>query len=189
MAGALGKSVDYGFSVSFQDTKGIINQQIRCEFIGKVKVVDRLKYGLTALRKLFDRANPMNRILWGKYVCTSQYGFGDALGSGFDASWEDQGGEKKYWKGNWGNNMAGKSSNLCELKNPKEALDILAREGRLTGLKFFIFTDNTATEAAYLNSTSFSSELSDCVIRLRLLDISHQCKIHIFHVSGDRMIN
>ena len=67
-----------------------------------------------------------------------------------------QGGEKKYSKGTWGKNMAGKSSNLCELKNLTETLDILSGERRFTGVGFFIFTDNTTTEADYFNRNSYS---------------------------------
>ena len=35
-------------------------------------------------------------------MCTTQYSYGDVSGSGFGALWEDQGGEKKHRKGNWG---------------------------------------------------------------------------------------
>ena len=76
---------------------------------------------------MFNQEIPMERLVRGEYVCTTQYGFGNASGSGFGALWEDQGREKKYWKGTWENNMAGKSSDLCELKNLAETLEILAR--------------------------------------------------------------
>ena len=153
-----------------------------------MKIFDRIKYDLTSMLKLFYHAIPLKRLVLGKDVFITRYGFGDTSGSCFGASWEDQGGEKKFWKGTWVNNMAGNSLNLRELKNLTEALDILARGGRLTGIELFILTDKTTADAAYSNGTSFSSQLFDCVLRLRFLEMIHRCKIHIFCVSGDRMI-
>ena len=68
-------------------------------------------------------------------MCNNHYGFGNALGSGFGASWEDGSGQREeIFKGNLGKNMAGKSSNIRELNTPIETLDILASEGRLIGV-------------------------------------------------------
>ena len=61
-------------------------------------------------------------------------------------------------------------------------------EGRLDGVELFIFIYNTTAESAYFNYTSSSSELFYCVLRFRLLYMSHRYKIHIFHVSGNIMI-
>ena len=44
--------------------------------------------------------------------------------------------------------MDGKPSNLRGLNNLEEALEILAREWRLTRIEYFIFTENTTAKAA-----------------------------------------
>ena len=58
----------------------------------------------------------------------------------------------------------------------------------MTGVEFFIFTDNTTAEAACFNGTSSSSELFDFVLRLKFLEMVHRFKIHICHASGYIMI-
>ena len=134
--------------MSFQETKIIFNKQNQRDCPGKVKVVDGMKDNLTALQKLFDHETPTKWLFQGKYVCNTQYGFGGTLVSSFGASWEDQGGQNKYQKGTWRNNMDGKPSNLRGLNNLEEALEILAREWRLTRIEYFIFTENTTAKAA-----------------------------------------
>ena len=156
MTGYLYDSVDYGLIMSFQETKIILNQQNYHDCPGKVNVVDWLKDELNSLIKLFNHAIPPKRIVQGQNMCTTEYGFGDVSGSGFGTSREDQGREKKYREKNWGNNMAGKSSNLRELKKTTETLEIISGEGRLSGVEFFIFTYNITAEAAYFNGTSSS---------------------------------
>ena len=86
MAGDLNEPGDYGLRTSFQETEMIFNKKNKCDCPGKVKVIDRLKENLTVLCKLFDHVTPPKRFVWGKDVCTTQYGFGGALGSGFGSS-------------------------------------------------------------------------------------------------------
>ena len=83
MVGALNDSGDYGFNMSFQDTKRIFNKHNQRNCPRKVKVVDRPKDNLTALLKLFNNETYPKRLLWEKDVCTNQYGFWDVSGSGF----------------------------------------------------------------------------------------------------------
>ena len=135
IAGDLDKPVYYWLSISFQDTKIIFNQQNQSDCTGKVKVVDWLKYYLTSLLKTFNNVIPQNWLVQGKDLFNTHYGFGDALGSGFGAPWEDGSGRiEEILEGNLGKNMAGNSSNLRELNKPIETLEILASEGSLTGV-------------------------------------------------------
>ena len=82
----LDESVNYGLSMSYQNTKRIFNQQNQRDFPGVMKVVERIKGDLSALRKLCDHSTPLKRLMRRKDVCTTQYGFGGALGSGFGSS-------------------------------------------------------------------------------------------------------
>ena len=124
----------------------------------------------------------------GKAIKEAQYGFGDASGKGFGASWEVRNGEFYHRSGTWGEEMSDQSSNLRELKNLVETLEVMAKLGHLADFEFFICTDNAVLEAAYFNGSSSSEELFNCIVHLHQLEMGHRCKIYIFHVSGKRMI-
>ena len=83
------------------------------------------------------------------------YHFGDASGGGFGSSWETSQG---FWYcyGMWGRDEEEASSNLCELKNLVETLEVMAQEGNLAGHEIFMFTNNSMTEAALRNGSSLS---------------------------------
>ena len=154
----------------------------------KVEVVDRLAGDLIALKTLFDHDTPPRRLVRGKAIKEAQYGFGDASGKGFGASWEVRNAELYYRLGTWGEDMSDQSSNLRELKNLVETLEVMAKLGQLVGFETSICTDNAVSEAAYYNGSSSSEQLFNCIVRLRQLEMGHSCKIYIFHVSGKRMI-
>ena len=154
----------------------------------KVKPVGRLSNNLKALKKLFKSDKPPRRFVRGKSIKEAMYGFGDASGQGFGASWEVREGELYFRLGTWGEDMSSASSTLRELKNLVESLELMATLEYLAGFEVFICTDNSVAEAAYFNGSSSSEELFNCIVRLRQLEMGHSCKIYIFHVSGKRMI-
>ena len=189
MAGAVDDDEDGVEDLPFDEARRIYTRRHQdVDKPTKVKVVDRLARDLTALRVLFNHATPPRRLVRGKAIKEAGYGFGDASGKGFGASWEVRNGELYYRLGTWGDDMADQSSNLRELKNLLETLEVLAALGQLTGFEIFICTDNAVSEAAYFNGSSSSEELHNCIVRLRQLEMGHGCKIYIFHVSGKRMI-
>jgi hypothetical protein len=120
-------------------------------------------------------------------VNSVQYGFGDASGSGFGSTFKIQQ-AVLYRHGIWGSDSDGKLSNWRELTNLVEALELEARESRLKGCEVFMFTDNSTVEAAFFRGTSSSERLFLLVLRLRKLEVNHQCLIHVIHVAGTRMI-
>jgi hypothetical protein len=74
------------------------------------------------------------------------------------------------------------------LDNLVEALERLVSRHDLTGHELFIFTDNSTAESAFWKGTSSSQKLFELVLRLRLLEITHDIKLHVVHVSGRWMI-
>ena len=189
MAGAIDDDEDGLEDLPFDEARRIyIRRNQKEDKPDQVKVVDRLADDLTALKTLFNHATPPRRLVRGKAIQGAHYGFGDASGKGFGASWEVRNGELYYRLGTWGADMDGQSSNLRELKNLVDTLEVMAKLGHLVGFEIFICTDNSVAEAAYFNGSSSSKELFNCIVRLRQLEMGHQCKIYIFHVSGKRMI-
>ena len=189
MAGAVDDDEDGLEDLPFDEARRIFTRRHQAENKPtKVKVVSRLARDLTALKTLFDHPSPPRRLVRGKAIQAAQYGFGDASGKGFGASWEVRNGELYYRLGTWGEDMDGQSSNLRELKNLVETLETMAKLGHLVGFEIFICTDNAVSEAAYFNGSSSSEELFNCIVRLRQLGMGYKCKIYIFHVSGKRMI-
>jgi len=99
-------------------------QPIRPE---RVKVVPRLRDDLNALQVLFAEEVPQQRLVRGKALTFVLYGFGDASGGGFGSSWETAQGVR-YRYGTWGRDEEDASSNLRELKNLVETLEVMAQE-------------------------------------------------------------
>ena len=83
--------------------------------------------------------------------------------------------------------MRNESSNLREFKNLVDMLIEMGKQGSLRGIEVFLFTDNSTAEAAYFNGSSSSEKLFDLVLKVRLLEMENGAKIHLCHVSGERM--
>jgi hypothetical protein len=60
--------------------------------------------------------------------------------------------------------------------------------GNLSDSEVFMFTNNSTVEACAVKGLSTSPKLLDLIIRLRTLSTLFGFKLHIFHVSGTRMI-
>ena len=70
-----------------------------------------------------------------------------------------------------------------------DTLDLMAEDRELAGTKLFIFMDNSTAESAFAKGSSSSMKLFEIVLRIRQLEMSSDCKIHISHVAGTRMIS
>ena len=153
----------------------------------RVKVVPRMLGDLRALWLLFRLRNPPLRLVRGKCVSEAIYGFGDASGKGFGASWEE--GERVFYRlGVWGKDGDGTSSNFRELANLVHTLEKMGAQGHLKGREIFLFTDNSVAEKAFYNGTSTSKLLFDLILEARLIEAKYGCLIRLIHVSGKRMI-
>jgi hypothetical protein len=160
-----------------------------------VKGVPRFERDLKVLFKLLESEVPSKRLIRGTKLWEIIYGFGDASGAGFGMSWEKDGqgdtaGTRgiSYRFGRWGKEMDDSSSNLRELQNLVETLEKMRETKKLEGVEMFLFTDNSTAEAAFYKGSSSSEWLFDLVVRLSVLEMTCNCKIHIIHVAGTRMI-
>jgi hypothetical protein len=152
-----------------------------------VRPVPRLLQDVRALDTLTSSTTPPLRLVRPNKVNSVRYGFGDASGSGFGSTFDEKL-AVLYRHGIWGADGEGTSSNWRELTNLVEALESEAGESRLQGCEVFMFTDNSTAESAFFRGTSSSELLFNLVLRLRKLELDHQCLIHIVHVAGTRMI-
>lgn len=85
--------------------------------------------------------------------------------------------------------MSESSSNSHELGNLVMSLKSQVLDnGLVRECKFFVFTDNTAAEAAFWKGSSKSQKLFALVLCLPTLEIEADLIIHVVHVAGKRMI-
>jgi len=132
-----------------------------------VRPVPRLHGDVAALLSFFTLPVPPRRVVRAASMVVAIYGFGDASGAGFGSSIQTASGVS-YRYGLWGNDLVGATSNYRELFNLSEAaeehvralsfhhltglVDVVSHEaaaGLLSGVEFFLFTDNGVAEAAF----------------------------------------
>lgn len=159
----------------------------------RVRAVARWVEDVEMLNGLFQGKTPSLRLIRGYSIAKVLYGFGDASGAGFGASWVEQkcaqaGNSVRYRFGRWGKEGMDRSSNFRELRNLLDTLETMGANGELSGVEVFLFTDNATAEAAYGRGSSSSEGLFLMVKRLKLMEMLYQSRIHVIHVSGKRMI-
>jgi len=153
-----------------------------------VLAVQGLEADVRALSDLFEKETPQLRLVRGTALMRAMYGFSDASGSGFGASWKKRG-KIKYRFGLWGSDLDESTSNHRELRNLADMVRCMETGGDLKGTEVFIFTDNSTAERAFLKGSSTSRILHELVLRLRKLEMNVGIKLYFIHVSGTRMIS
>jgi len=152
-----------------------------------VRAVPRFLDDLRCLEALFGSDHPPKRYVCSKQLSSVSYGFGDASGSGFGAMYV-LGTDVVVHQGVWGSDVDSSSPNFRELSNLVLTLEEGARRGDFDRTEVWIFTDNTRAESVFHKGHSPSPKLNSLALRLRLLEIRGQTKIHMVHVAGDRMV-
>jgi len=156
----------------------------------EVLAVPRFALDVKGLSKIFSGDSPARRLIRGERVCKLRYKFGDASGAGFGSSWIDPESIEfvSYRFGRWGSDMEDSSSNFREARNLKEGLDEMERREELEGCEVYIFTDNSTAEAAFYKGSSTSPLLFELALELKAIEMRCNCRIHVIHVAGTRMI-
>jgi hypothetical protein len=152
----------------------------------RVTAVPRFRADLLALAMMMTAKQPVKVLLRVARVLTLVYGFGDASGSGFGSSVLRPEG-LKIRIGTWGTDSEDNSSNWREFENVVETLELEEKEEKLNDAEAFMFTDNSTVEAAIFKGSSSSPKLHNLVMRLKAVAMRTGCKIHVIHVSGERM--
>ena len=116
----------------------------------RVAPVPRLDGDLRVLERLTRVAEPPLRPVRPGQCAVAHYGFGDASGLGFGmAIWVPSIGIMAD-QGMWKKEVADKSSNFREALNMVRKLEELVATGELdSGIKLFLFTDNSTTDSVY----------------------------------------
>ena len=68
-----------------------------------------------------------------------------------------------------------------------ETLEQMGNDNTLAGQVVFLFTDNSTSEVAFFNGSSRSEKKFKLMLRIRQLEMTEETKIHLCHVSGERM--
>ena len=153
----------------------------------KVRMVNRFRSDVHALEDLTSFDVPPHQLVRASKTGRAVFGFGDASGTGFGASVKI--GDVTVWQsGQWSWTFKQESSNYRELGNLVQCLEGLAEKGVLDGCEIFMFTDNSTAESAHYRGTSSSRSLFELVLRLKKLEMSRECLIHLVHIAGTRMI-
>jgi hypothetical protein len=152
-----------------------------------VRPVPRLPDDVRALSVLLSQPTPPSVTLRSKVIFLVKYGFGDASGKGFGATFALRG-AISYRIGVWKADEGDESSNWREFTNVIESLEEEAASGRLEFSMVFFFTDNATVEAALYKGTSHSPKLFELVLRMKDLETKYAIKLIVSHVSGLRMI-
>jgi hypothetical protein len=174
---------------AIEDDDAYIGNERNKEKAGKqVKAVPRLKGDVEALNVLAKSETPPKVVKRRAKSAKVHYGFGDASGKGFGHALEVNG--KIYSEyGTWNNSVEGKHSNYKELRNLVNAVINGYEAGLLKNTELFLFTDNFVAECAFYNGGSnVNKELNELVFGLWNLQMMGDFTLHVYHVSGTRMI-
>jgi hypothetical protein len=175
--------------LAMEEDEGFENEQANKEEPGPmVKAVPRLLSDVRALNVLTASLAPPKVVKRRKKAGTVCYGFGDASGKGFGSSVEVNGIHYSEY-GTWSPEIEGKHSNYKELRNLVNAVVNCYEAGLLKDAELFLFTDNFVAECAFYNGGSNKNkDLNELVFKLWQLQMHVDFTMHVFHVSGTRMI-
>ena len=114
-------------------------------------------------------------------------GFDDASETGLGAAFTC-GSSFSFRIGVWGSDESDQSSNWKEFTNIVKSLKEETTTGNLVNSEVFMLTDNSTVESCVVKGSSSSVKLLGLIIRLRALTTIHGLRVHIFHMTGTRMI-
>ena len=167
-----------------------------------VMPVPRLRGDLQSLLQLTNSDKPPLRRVRMSKTAKVVYGFGDASKQGFGSTivtpdqaihwtaghWTLEEEQRNLQSGEGPTLIQERSSNYRELRNLVQELEKAFDKGLLDDREVFMFTDNSTAESAYFKGSSKSELLFGLVLRVRKIEMSGRCKIHMVHVAGTRMI-
>ena len=174
-------------SITERELENELNHQSDTAAPDEVTASTRLGDDVRALSSMFASDTPPQLNLRSRRIVTVIYGFGDASGTGLGATFTCGTGFT-FRIGVWSSDDSGQSSNWREFTNIVDSLEDEAKSGNLEGAEVFMFTDNSTVESCAIKGSSSSPKLFHLVVRLRALVTVYSIKVHIFHVSGTRMI-
>eukprot|EP00957_Ditylum_brightwellii_P201526 15326068-Ditylum_brightwellii.AAC.2 len=80
--------------------------------------------------------------------------------------------------------MDEKSSNLCKFCDTVDGMEEEGKVRRLKGVEVFLIGDNFVAEATYYQGSSSGKFLHYKMVRLRKVESTYQCTMHLIHCTG-----
>ena len=142
----------------------------------------------TALLELFESETPLMVPIRPTDKHKLRYAVGDASAEGFAMGMLMPDGRFDLADGLWDAEFAKGGSNLREAQNQVNFLLKGIREGKHDGCSIWAATDNAVFSGVWHKGMSSARHLFDLVLCLKKECHKHEVFLHVFHISGERMI-
>ena len=140
------------------------------------------------LLKLFNTDEPLVVPLRPSDAKKVRYTVGDASAEGFGAATQFPDMTLRGRDGLFMDDFARGGSNLREAQNQVNHLLDDIKAGLHDGCEVWCATDNAVLSAVWNKGLSTARHLFNLVLELRLQAREHEVYLHVFHISGERMI-
>ena len=140
------------------------------------------------LLKLFNTEQPLVTPLRPSDAKKVRYTVGDASAEGFGAATQFPDMTLRGRDGLFLDDFARGGSNLREAQNQVNHLLDDIKAGLHDGCEVWCATDNAVWSAVWNKGLSTARHLFNLVLELRLQAREHEVYLHVFHISGERMI-
>ena len=151
-------------------------------------ITEELVIHTSALQRLFSSQAPLMVPIRPTDAKKLRYVIGDASAEGFAIATQYPNLHVDTKDGLWEQAFAERGSNLREAQNHVNHL-LEEIEGRKhNGCELWEATDNAVLSAVWHKGMSTARNLFRVVLELKIKCYEHEVYLHIFHISGDRMI-
>jgi hypothetical protein len=154
----------------------------------KTRATYELVLHVHALRRLFDTEDPRVALIRPMEKHMLRYACGDASAEGFAQAVQYPDLVIDERDGLWEPGISKKSSNLREALNIANHLKHDIQAGRFDGCEVWQGTDNAIFSAVVNKGMSSVRHLFDLVVEIKIECHEHGVFLHVFHISGERMI-
>jgi len=117
-----------------------------------------------------------------------RYYGGDASAEGFYSTTQYPDGHVESREGLWDERFAEGGSNLREAQNQVNHLLGEVKAGKHDGCELWCVTDNAVWSSVWQKGMSSAKHLFKLVLELKQECLQHEVYLHLFHISGNRMI-
>lgn len=152
------------------------------------RITDELKLHVDGLLKLFHEEEPPAVPIRPTEAGKIRYLVGDASAEGFGMAIQYPNLEIEIEDGLWTEEFSEQSSNMREAANHAMFILKVVKTGRHDGCKLWDGTDNHVWSMVWNKVLSDSRHLFYLALELRLVCKEHEVWLHVFHMSGNRMI-
>ena len=165
-----------------------VNAEYQATYPEHIRITDELLAHVNGLLKLFHTAEPLAAPICPDDKGKVRYHVGDASAKGFAAGTQYPDLMIEGRDGLWRPDFAFGGSNLREAQNIVNHLHYEIREGQQDGCEIWSASDNAVWAQVRHKGMSSAKHLFNLVLELRLVAREHEVWIHMFHISGNRMI-